>query len=121
MVTTLTVLNAMRRATVAPCCQPDHCDYSPERVRRFLSTIRALKGECSAREAIRSVHYRTQGYDRERGGGFDSGSASERASQVVVDLVRAIKAGKRTPVEISQFLCPMMPAPVDEPEPVAVS
>ena len=129
MVTTLTLTAAIVRARKPePCCPPDQCDYSPERVRRFLKTINDLRRECSAREAIRSVYYSNRGYEHERGGGFDSGSSAERASQVVVDLIRAIQAGKRDPVAISAFLCPLTasltptPAtPVDESAAVRVS
>ena len=124
MVTTLTVLSAMRRASADPCCPPDQCDYSPKRVAGFLETIRELKGVCSAIEAVRSVHFSTghRNPDEARVSDLGPGSRSESAARVVADLVRAIQAGQRDPISISKFLCPVMnAAPVDEPAPVRVS
>lgn len=120
-VTTLTVIAAARRAE-EPCCPADACRYSPERVRRFIKTIRDLRGICSPIEAVRSVHLgRCLGPQLGHTDNTNPGNSSESAANVVADLVRSIQAGKRDPTSIAAYLCPMRnPLPVDEtltPEP----
>lgn len=128
MVTTLTLKGAIKRAQQPePCCLTvDQCDYTPERIRRFLKTINDLRSECSPIEALRSVYAPCRGYDRFASSGGETGNGSEKAARIIVDLMRALEAGKRTPVEMASFLCPIMnppavPAPVDEAEHVVVS
>lgn len=98
MATSLAVV--MRNPVHEPCCA-ERCKYRPARVAWLLREIEeAAQSGYTPCEVMATVFSR----DNLPGGAF--GPGMRRGLDDVADIGRAIKAGKRSPVEIARFLCP---------------
>lgn len=99
VVTNSVVTLAVTSSQPERCCVV--CPYRPERVAWLMRMIEELaQSGYSPSEAMATV----LAQDNLPGGAF--GPTMRRGMDDVADIGRAIKAGKRNPVDVSNFLCP---------------
>lgn len=96
----------VRGVRVEPDCCATRCQYNPRRVAYILRMMDSMaQSGYEPSEALMSTLLPPESPYENRSGSF--GPSEPTGAQIVADIWRGLRAGKRDPVSLARFLCPM--------------